>query len=187
MTTPATTPAAPLTAAEFLKLPDNGQLMELVKGVVIEMPPPTPRHGEVCMNSGYLVRRFLDDRPTGRVVSNDAAIITERTPDTVRGADIAYYSYERVPQGEMPIGYIDVAPDMVIEVRSPSERWSAILKKVFEYLEAGVTLVCVLDIQTKTAVVCLANQLPRTVAADDELDLSEVLPGFRVPLRRFFE
>ena len=187
MTNAATTPAAPLTAAEFLKLPDNGHLMELVKGVVIEMPPPIPRHGEICMNSGYLVRRFLDDHPTGRVVSNDSAIITERSPDTVRGADIAYYSYQSVPQGEMPIGYIDVAPDMVIEVRSPSDRWSGIIKKVSEYLEAGITLVCVLDIQTKTAVVHLADQPPRTVAAEGELDLSEVLPGFRMPLRRFFE
>jgi len=95
----------------------------------------------------------------------------------VRGADIAYYNFERVPQGEMPMGYIDVAPNRVIEVRSPSDRWSAILKKVSEYLEAGITLVCVLDMFTKTAVIYLSDQPPRTIAADSELDHSAVLPA----------
>jgi Uma2 family endonuclease len=78
-------------------------------------------------------------------------------------------------------------PHIVIVVRSPSDRWSAIIKKVSEYLEAGITLVCVLDLQTKTAVVYRTDQPPLSIAADGELDQSEVLPGFRVPLRRFFE
>src|SRR5438105_4210749 len=165
-----------LTAEEYLKLPDNGHLTELVKGVVIEISQPTQRHGEICGNAGYLVRRFLDDQPVGRVVSNDAAIITERGPDTVRGADIAYYSYQRVPRGPLPIGYLDVAPDLVFEVRSPSDRWPAIQKKAIEYLEAGVSLVCILDPQTATAHLYPIDRPPRTVPADGELDLSEVLP-----------
>jgi Uma2 family endonuclease len=175
-----------LTAEEFAKLPDNGHLTELVKGVVIEMPPPTPRHGEICVNASYLVRRYLDDHPLGRVVSNDAAIVTERGPDTVRGADVAYYSYQRVPKGPLPIGYLDVPPDLVFEIRSPSDRWPAIHKKISEYLQAGVSLVCVLDEPTGTAHINPIDQPPRIVAADGELDLSEVLPGFRVQLRRFF-
>src|SRR5690348_2178765 len=113
---PATTPL--LTAEEFAKLPDDGYMTELVKGVVIEMPPPIPRHSEICMNAWYLLRRFLEDHPIGRVIFNNSAIITERSPDTVRWADIAFYSYQRVPPGEMPIGYIDVAPELVIEVHS---------------------------------------------------------------------
>src|SRR5262249_33289120 len=140
-----------------------------------------------CVNSSYQLRKHLEVQRVGRVVSNDAAIITERGPDTVRGADIAYYSYDRVPPGEMPIGYIDVAPNMAIEVRSPSDRWSMIHKKAFEYIEAGVTLVVVLDIQTKTAHLYKRDEPIHTVAADADLDLSEVLPGFRVPLRLFFE
>ena len=175
-----------LTAEEFAKLPDNGHLTELVKGVVIEMPPPMPRHGQICGKSSRILGNFADENNCGHVITNDAAIITERSPDTVRGADIAYYSYQRVPQGEMPIGYIDVAPEMVFEVRSPSERWSAIIKKVSEYLEAGISLVCVLDMQTKTAVVHFPDQPSRSIPADGELDLSAVLPGFRVPLARFF-
>jgi Uma2 family endonuclease len=183
----STTAATLMTAEEFRLLPDNGRPLELVKGVPIEMSLPTPRHGEVCVNTSYLVRRFLDDHPLGRVVGNDAAVITRRGPDTVRGADVAYYSYQRVPRGPLPIGYLDVAPDLAFEVRSPSDRWPAIQEKVGEYLTSGVTLVCVLDEETMTAYLYPSDRPPRTVAADGELDLSEVLPGFRVPLARFFE
>src|SRR5262249_33731010 len=149
-----------------------GRLTELVKGVVIEMPPPAPRHGQVCGKACRIIGNFADDNHLGHVLTNDSAIITERSPDTVRGADVAYYSFQRVPQGEMPLGYIDVAPELVIEVRSPSDRWTATNKKASEYLDAGISLVCVLDIQTKTAVVYLADQAPRAIAADGELDLS---------------
>ncbi len=72
-----------MTAEEFRLLPDNGRPLELVKGVPLERSLPTPRHGEVCVNTFYLVRRFLDDHPLGRVVGNDAAVITRRNPDTV--------------------------------------------------------------------------------------------------------
>jgi Uma2 family endonuclease len=182
-----TTAATLLTAEEFRQLPDNGRPVELVEGVVVEMSLPTPRHGEICVNVSYLLRRFLEDHPLGRVVSNDAAVITQRGPDTVRGPDVAFYSYEQVPRGPLPIGYIDVPPAFAVEVRSRSDRWPAIQRKVGEYLTTDVALVCVLDEETATAYLHPIDRPPRTVAAEGELDLSEVLPGFRVPLRRFFE
>lgn len=184
--TTTTTPTL-MTAEEFRLMPDNGKLMELVRGVPVEMSLPTPRHGEICVNTSYLLRRFLDDQPLGRVVGNDSAVITQRGPDTVRGPDVSYYSFERVPRGPLPLGYLDVAPDVAFEVRSPSDRWADIRNKVNEFLNAGVRLVCVLDEQTGAAHVNPADRPGYPVAADGDLDLSEVLPGFRVPLRRFFE
>ena len=87
----------------------------------------------------------------------------------------------------MPLGYIDVAPDLAIEVRSSSDRWPAIHRKVTEYLDAGVQVVCVFDDQSKTVHVDHAQSGPRIVASDGELDLSEVMPGFRMRVQRFFE
>jgi Uma2 family endonuclease len=181
------TAATLMTAEEFRLLPDNGRPVELVKGVVVEMSLPTPRHGQICARVSYLLSRFQEDNPLGTVVGNDAAIITQRGPDTVRGADVAFYSYQKVPRGELPIGYMDISPDLAMEVRSRSDRWSAIRVKVNEYLNAGVTLVCVLDEETRMAHLFPIDSPPRSVPADGELDLSEVLPGFRVPLRKFFE
>ena len=176
-----------LTAEEFRLAPDNGLPVELVNGVVVEMSLPTPRHGQICAKATRLLGNFADENDFGHVVSNDAAVITRRGPDTVRGPDVAYYSYQRVPRGPLPIGYIDVPPELAVEVRSRSDRWPLILQKVGEYLNTGVALVCVLDDETATAFLYSIERAPRTVTNDSELDLSEMLPGFRVPLRRFFE
>jgi Uma2 family endonuclease len=123
----------------------------------------------------------------GRVVSNDGGILTERAPDTVRGGDVAYSSYARVPQGPLPAGYLDVVPELVFEVRSPTDRWSRLITKAGEYLEAGVTVVCLLDPVSETAQVYRADELPRTLNAEDELDLPDVLGELRLPVRLFFE
>ena len=103
------------------------------------------------------------------MLTNDSGVVTERGPDTVRGADVAYYSYERIPRGPLPNHYLDVVPELILEVRSPSDRWPNVLFKVAEYLEAGVVIVVVLDDESRTAFVYRADEPGRTLGADDEL------------------
>ena len=110
------------TAEEFGRRPDPGYPEELVRGRIVTMPPPGSRHGKVCYNVAYRMGRFLEDHDLGHVLTNDSGVITERGPDTVRGADISFYSYERVPKGPLPPGYLDVTPDLVFEVLSPEDR-----------------------------------------------------------------
>jgi Uma2 family endonuclease len=176
-----------LTAEEYQLLPENGTPTELIKGEVVPMNMPAPRHGQICSQVAYLLRRFLEEHALGHVVSNDAGIITDRGPDTVRGADLAFYSYSRVPPGPMPEGYLPVVPELVFEVRSPGDRWSEVLSKVAEYLRAGIGVVCVLDAQTERAHLYFSDQDPQTLTADQEFVLPGVLGAFRVPVRRFFE
>jgi Uma2 family endonuclease len=176
-----------LTAEEYRLLPDNGEATELVRGEVRSMNVPAPRHGQICLKVGRLLGNFAEERALGHVVSNDSGVLTERNPDTVRGADIAFYSYARVPPGPLPEGYLEVPPDLVFEVRSPGDRWRTVLGKVTEYLDAGVTWVCVLDPQTQSAHLYHADSPPRTFRAEDELTLPEVLGDFRVVVERFFE
>ena len=92
-----------------------------------------------------ILGEYAKDRDLGRVLSNDTGVITERGPDTVRGADISFYSFARVPKGPLPDRYLDTPPDLVVEVLSPSDRWPKVLAKVAEYLDAGTTVVLVLD------------------------------------------
>ena len=139
------TPEVLLTAEQFGERPDPGYPEELVRGRIVRMPPPKPRHGEICIQVAYLLRRYLEEHDLGRVLGNDSGIITERDPDTLRGADIAFYSYDRVPKGPLPDDYLTVVPELVIEVRSPSDRWPKVFQKVGEYLAAGVSVVVVLD------------------------------------------
>ncbi|SRR5579885_1327948 len=180
-------PAPLLTAEEYAKLPDRGVPTELVRGRVVEMNVPTPRHGEICVNIALLIGPHVRAQGMGRLVSNDGGVITERDPDTVRGGDVSYYSYARVPQGPMPAGYLDVVPELVFEVRSTFDRWPRLIAKAAEYLEAGVIVVCLLDQVTESVHVYRADEPPRTLHRDDELYLPDVLGELRVPVRRFFE
>ncbi len=187
MSTASVAPAPLLTAEQYAKRPDPGHREELVRGRIVPMPQPTRRHGQICAQGVYLFRRFLEDQDQGHVVSNDAGVITERDPDTVRGADIAYYSYRKVPRGPMPKDYGAEPPEMVVEVRSPSDRWAKVLQKIAEYLKAGVLAVVVLDDESRTALVAMADEPPRRLGPDEELTIPDILPGFAVPVRRFFE
>ena len=176
-----------LTAAEFARRPDPGHPEELVRGRIVPMPPPTRRHGEICNKAGRIFGNFAEDHDLGKVLSNDAGVITEHGPDTVRGADVAFYSYHRIARGPLPEDYGTEPPELVVEVRSPSDRWPKILVKVAEYLNAGVLAVVVLDDDSRTALLCMADQAPHHLGLDDELAIPEILPGFAVPVRRFFE
>ena len=151
------------------------------------MSQPTRRHGQICGKAVRILGQFADDHDLGHVVCNDSAIITERGPDTVRGADVAFYSFARLQRGPLPANYGPEVPELVIEVRSPSDRWPKLLAKVAEYLEAGVHVVCILDDDSQTALLYYAEQPTRTLGPDDDLALPEVLGDFRVPVRRFFE
>ncbi len=176
-----------ITAEEYAALPDTGVPTELVRGEIVEMNQPMPRHGQVCGNAYYYMRDFAQKNDRGHVACNDAGILTGQDPDTVRGGDVWFVSYAKVPRGPLPDTYLDVPPDIVFEVRSDSDRWAKVLEKVAEYLNAGVGVVCVLDPDTETARLYYSDKPEVILTADDELTFPEQLPGFRVPVKRLFE
>jgi Uma2 family endonuclease len=184
---PTPPPPKPLlTAEEFAQ--QYGHLQaELVKGVVKELPMPFPRHGKHCATMVQILGKYVTDNDLGHVMSNDSWVKTGTNPDTVRGADVCYFSYERLPKGDVPDGFLPTPPDLVVEVRSPSDRWSVIFTKVGEYLAAGVRVIVVLDAASTSASVYRAEELQQIFHNGDELVLPDVLPGFAVAVRRFFE
>ena len=187
MSTASVTAPILITAEEYARRPDPVQPEELVRGRIVPMSLPNRRHGQVCAQSVYLLRRFLEDHDFGHVLSNNAGVITERNPDPVRGADVAVYSYTRPPKGPVPRNYGPEVPELVFEVRSPSDRWPKILAKIAEYLDAGVNVVVVLDDESRTAILYFADRPSLTLNPDDELTVPDILPGFAVVVRRFFE
>jgi Uma2 family endonuclease len=99
---------------------------------------------------------------------------------------VAFYSFVRVPRGRLPSRCLDVVPELIVEVRSPSDRWSELYTKAGEYTNAGVSIVVVLDDQDQTASIFTADGV-KVAPCDADLSLTEVLPGFSVPVRRFIE
>jgi len=180
-----TTPPTLVTADEFTA--NYGHLhAELVAGVVKEYPVPTSKHGYICLLIGRLLGNHVEAHDLGRVMSNDSWVKTSSNPDTVLGADICYFSYERLPRGPMPEGLLPVAPELVVEVRSPSDRWMDIFGKMTEYLRAGVSVVVILDTKTETASVYRTDELQRILHNSDVLTIDDLLPGFAVVVSRLF-
>ena len=105
----------------------------------------------------------------------------------LRGADVLFYSYERLPKGQaIPKMMHERAPDLVVEVKSPSDNWTELFGKVVEYLRAGVRVVLLLDPESASASVYRPDELQRILHNSDELTLPEVLPNFAVPVSRLF-
>jgi Uma2 family endonuclease len=186
-TVSALEPEALLTAEEFEKRPDSGFPEELVRGRIVPLSQPTRRHGQICARATRILGDYAEEHDLGHVVSNDSAIITRRNPDTVRGPDVAFYSYDRLPRGPLPASYGPEMPELVVEVRSPNDRWVEVLAKVSEYLTAGVLFVLVLDGDRQMAHLFGAEDVIRMLGPDDEFSVPEVLGDFRVLIRRFFE
>ena len=174
------------TAEEFARRPDPGYPEELVRGKVVAMPPPKARHGFTCAEIVFFLRLYLSDHDLGRVFANDSGVITERGPDSVRGPDVAYYSYAKLPKGPLPEGYPDVPPDLIFEVRSPSDRWPRVYVKIAEYLDAEVSVVGVLDPEGRTLVLFDGDAPVRILNETDELTLPTLLPDFSVTVGKFF-
>jgi len=176
-----------LTIEEFAQLPDDGRPKELVRGRVVEMNQPKARHGQVCNKIGRIYGNYADENDIGHVVSNDTGVIVERGPDTVRGADIAFYSYSQVPKGPLPAEYLTVPPAVVFEVLSPDDRWPKVWGKVSEYLEAGVAVVCVIDPQQETIQIYRPDGSTESLSGKDQLSLAEFAAEFHIPVDHIFE
>lgn len=188
MTTSTAPPAPPttlLTAAEFTARYERLHA-ELVQGVVKEFPGFWGMHGRVCWNIGHLIGDYLDAHNLGHAMTDGSWIQTGTDPDTVRGGDVCFFSYERLPRGEIPEGLLSVVPNLVVEVLSPSDRWGDIIAKVGEYLTSGVLVVVVLDPATASASVYRDDELLQIFHNGDALVLPDVLPGFTVPVERLF-
>lgn len=175
-----------LSAEEFGEMPDPGHPQELVRGVIVDMPPPKVLHGVVCANIIYELKCFCKARSVGRVIGNDAGIITERNPDTVRGADVGFISFARIPPGPLP-DYLEIPPDALFEVLSPSNRPGEVHRKVGEYLDMGVPAVYVVDPDTSRVHCHYPNRPEETLTAADVFVGVGVLADFRVAVARFFE
>ena len=190
---PVMTSAALITAEELLAYPTPDKRVELVRGRLIVREPPGMRHGECAVRitvaiSNYLARDRELQRAAvtrGRVLTGDVGFTLARNPDTVRGPDVAYVSRERWA-GPLPVGYGEFAPDLVVEVRSPSDRVGAVLAKVGDWLDAGSLVVWVVDPSRQQVIVYRADGSQAMLGVEDVIDGESLLPGFTLSIAELF-
>lgn len=192
MTPPEAAVAAPnrlMTADEFwefCRLPENeNKWLELVRGEVIEVPPPTKPHCRVAANIVYELEGFVRRRRRGYVLSNDAGVILERDPDTVRGPDVALYE-DADHFRDLHPKYGEVPPVLAVEVLSPSDTYTKALAKVQEYLRNGVRVVWLADPDGRSLTAFRPGGQSQVLTADSEVAGEPELPGFRCRVGDFF-
>jgi Uma2 family endonuclease len=147
---------------------------------MIVSEPPGLRHGDIAVNITVVLSQFARARNLGRVFSESGYVLATN-PDTVRGPDVSFIRHERVPN-PIPRGFARFAPDLAVEVLSPTDRAGKVLEKVADYLNAGSQLVWVIDPDRRQARVYRADGTAAIVEDSGTLEGEQVLPGFRCPL-----
>lgn len=177
-----------MTAEEFMLLPEptDGRKQELVRGEVITMFPPNWEHGEIAGNVHFAIKMYLLGNPIGRVTVEGGAVV-DREPDTVRGPDVSYMSKERMPLDKRMNAYAEGAPDLCVEVLSPSNTRANIREKLTEYFGGGAKLVWVIDPEDRSTTVYRNAQEGRVLHQGTTIDGGDVLPNFTCPVADFFK
>ena len=134
--TPPAAPTRPVTAEELAEMPDAAVRRELVDGVVRTMAPAGGLHGETGNSLGYEITAHVRKHRLGAVFTAETGFRIARDPDTVRAPDVAFVRTERVAAARVP-GFPDLAPDLVAEVVSPSDRAVDVVEKALAWLDAG--------------------------------------------------
>jgi Uma2 family endonuclease len=175
-----------MTADELWRLPDDHMVHELVRGELRTMAPSGSEHGFLGMRLGARLMMYVESRKLGCVFNSDTGFVLGRDPDTVRAPDTAFVSQARIPAGGLPVKYFPGAPDLAVEVISPSDTLEEVEEKVADYLAAGTRLVWVVNPRRKTVTVYRSPEAAQILRGDDELDGGDVVPGFRCAVAEVF-
>ena len=176
-----------LTAEDLLRLYSKGVRGELIRGVLCKTMPSGGEHGETVANLVIALGQFVRPRRLGRLAASDSGVLLERSPDTVREPDIAFFSADRIPLGVRVTGYYEEVPDIVVEVASPSDSVRVVNDKARMWLSYGAGLVWVLRPNTRSVDVHSQSGATVTLTNDDTLNGGDVLPGFECSLSDIFD
>ena len=175
-----------MTAEELFDLPDDDYKYELVEGELIRMAPTGGEHGVLTIRIGRILDEYVEAHDLGVCSGAETGFILQRSPDIVRAPDAAFIAKARIPESGIPKTYWPFAPDLAVEVTSPSDRFSAVQAKIAEYFSAGTRLAWVIEPATRTVYVYRSAHDVQALGEDDELSGADVLPGFRYAVGRLF-
>lgn len=159
---------------------------ELIDGELVEMSPSGGVASKVAIRFAHLLMVYADPQHLGEVFGADGGFVLFPDRPTIRVPDVAFVRAERLPAEADQVGFLRLAPDLVVEVLSPTDRMVDVLAKVAMYHDAGVPLVFLVDPRTRSVAVYPLGGPPRDLAEGDEIDGGDVLPGFRVPVTELF-
>jgi Uma2 family endonuclease len=176
-----------VTIDEFLMLELPDGKAELVRGEVRVTPPPGAPHATAASNLLVLLAIHARANGLGRVYGGSFGYDLTRLPHTVRVPDLSFVRAERLPRDGVGPGLLKLAPDLAVEVLSPSETASSLEEKLDDYAAAGTPLVWVVDPIRRTVMVVATNAPVKWLREGDALDGGEIVAGFSCAVADIFE
>jgi Uma2 family endonuclease len=173
-----------MTAEELVDLPD-GYRYELVKGELLTMSPSGAKHGAVTMNLSARLATYIMDNQLGVAFGAETGFKLEHDPDTVLAPDIGFIRKERI--GLLPNGFLEIAPDLAVEVISTTKTRRKAERKAAQWLSFGVQSVWLVSCQNRTVEVVSADGSRLQFSDADELADDAIVPGFRTSVSQIFD
>jgi Uma2 family endonuclease len=174
------------TADELASMPDDDLRHELVEGELITMPPASGGHGRIAARIQRQINLFDPDAKLGEAISADTGYMLSRSPDTVRAPDLAFVANKKLKTVQSEYPFPRIAPDLPVEILSPSNTAQEVSRLIDDYLQAGSSLVWVVDPAARSVTVWKPDETAVVLHEDDEIDGGEVLPGFKCRVGEFF-
>lgn len=176
-----------VTAEQLARSPSPGP-SELVAGRVVDVSPAGFLHGLVASRVLALLHDHVREHGGGHVTSSETGFLVHREPDTVRAPDAAFVSTASIRRWQaQPSTYFPGAPELAVEVLSPSDAWVEVEAKTREYLAAGGRVVWVLNPESQRVYVFSAEAETRVLTREDTLTGEAVLPGLSTPVKALFD
>lgn len=182
--------ATDVTAMDLASFEGDGYRYDLLEGDLIRVSPAGFRHGRLAAEIARRLGNFLAQHPhLGVVVGAETGFRLSRDPDTVLGPDAAVVRTDRLPASQLQVGFLELAPDLAVEIVSPTDRWTTVSGKVDAYLAAGVRMVWVVEPSPRAIRVYSSKCAEQRLQADrdDVLRAEAILPGFVMALAELFD
>ena len=181
---PTETTTRLVTGSELLAMGDIGPC-ELIDGVIVRMSPTGEVHGYIESRLTFFLYRFNQDAQAGWILGGEVGIYIRHNPDRIRGADLAFWSKERLPDGPST-GFSKVAPDLVVEILSPNDRWVELRQKIDDYFSIDVGTLWIVDPEEQAVFVYRSASQRIALRSGDTLAGTGPLTGFTLPVTDLF-
>ncbi len=164
-------------------------IAEVVNGEVVETSPAGARHGKTSLRVGVLLSNYVYDQGLGEVFSDQTSYVLEGAQGDIRlmrVPDVSFIAKGNLPEGGVPEGFFYQAPDLAVEIVSPGDTATDVIRRVTDYLRAGTKAVWVVYPETRQVAVHTGSGAT-ILSQGQALEGGAALPGFSAPVSALFE
>jgi Uma2 family endonuclease len=167
-----------------MSLPKDGRKYELIDGDLL-MSPVGMTHSDICIHLSTLLNVFVRRKKLGKVFDSSMGYRLSRA--VLLSPDVSFVSKTRLSEIMLaPDKFLQGAPDLVVEVLSPSDSVKIIETKIDKYFEHGTSLAWLVDSKRHTVTVYTLDGVTKLTRGADSLTGGNVLPGFRCKISQIF-